>query len=95
MLLRFYIDPESSEPHIYQHGVDEKEVAEVLNAPGEDRPGYNGSRVALGKTHAGRFLRVIYVLDPVPGSAFVISAYDLTGKPLAAYRRRRRKKGQR
>ncbi len=41
-----------------------------------------------------RHLRVIYVPDPEPESVFVITAYELTGKPLLAYRRRRRKKHQ-
>ncbi len=63
--------------------------------PAEDRPGRRGSRVALGQTAAGRFLRVIYVPDPWPDSVFVITAYDLVGKPLLAFRRRRRKKGKR
>jgi hypothetical protein len=36
-------------------------------------------------------LRVIYVPDPEPDSVFVITAYELTGKPLVAYRRRRRR----
>jgi hypothetical protein len=40
-------------------------------------------------------LRVIYVPDPAPESIFVITAYELRGKPLAAYRRRQRRKGQR
>jgi len=43
-------------------------------------------------TKTGRYLRVIYVPDPVPDSIFVITAYDLTGKPLKAYKRRRRRK---
>jgi len=90
--LRFYLDPETGEPHIYQHGVTEEEVAEVLRRPGEDRPGREGSRVAIGKTAGGRYLRVIYVPDPEPESAFVITAYDLKGKPLAAYKRRRRRR---
>lgn len=42
---------------------------------------------------SGRFLRVIYVPDPEPDSVSV-TAYDLTGKALAAFRRRRRKKQQ-
>ncbi len=90
--LRLYLDPETGEPHIYQHGVTEEEVAEVLRKPGEDRPGREGSRVAIGKTAGGRYLRVIYVPDPEPESAFVITAYDLKGKPLAAYKRRRRRR---
>jgi hypothetical protein len=38
-------------------------------------------------------LRVIYVPDPEPKSVFVITAYELRGKPALAYRRRRRKLG--
>jgi hypothetical protein len=90
--VRFYIDPVTGEPHIHNHGVDEGEVREVLERPGEDRPGREGSRVALGQTSAGRYLRVIYLPEPEAESVFVITAYDLTGKPLAAYRGRRRKK---
>lgn len=92
MTIRFYIDPETGPPHIYGHAVDEEEVEEVLRAPGEDRPGREGSRTAIGQTRAGRYLRVIYVPDPEPDGIFVITAYQLIGKPLMAYRRRRRKK---
>jgi hypothetical protein len=72
--------------------VDEVEVIDVLEKPGEDRAGREGSRIALGRRGAGRYLRVIYVPGAEPDSVFVITAYDLTGKPLAAYRRRRKKK---
>ena len=89
MNIRFYLDPETGSPHIHGHAVDEAEVEEVLRASGEDRPGREGSRVAIGQTRAGRYLRVIYVPDPKPGSIFVITAYQLTSKPLVAYRRRR------
>jgi hypothetical protein len=92
MIIRFYIDPETDEPHIYNHDVDEDEVAEVLTNPGEDRPGREGSRIAIGQTVAGRYLRVIYIPDPEPDSIFVITSYELNGKPLIAYRRRRRKR---
>ena len=91
MELRFYIDPKNGAPHINNHNVREPEVEEVLASPGEDRPGRDGSRVAIGRTRGGRLLRVIYVPDPEPNSAFVITAYDLRGKPAFAYRRRRRK----
>jgi hypothetical protein len=94
MKIRYYVDHETDEPHIYQHGVAEREVENVLKAPGEDRPGREGSRIAIGKTGAGRYLRVIYVPDPDPDSVFVVTAYDLAGKPLIAYRRRRRRKGR-
>jgi hypothetical protein len=68
------------------------EVEDVLRKPGEDRPGREGSRVSIGRTKSGRYLRVIYVPDPVPYSIFVITAYYLSGKSLKAYRRRRRRK---
>ncbi len=96
MQLRFYLDPATDLPHIYQHDVDETEVEDILRHPGEDRPGQEGSRVALGQTQAGRYLRVIYVPDPEPESVFVITAYEVRGKPLQAYRRRmRRRRGSR
>ncbi|MGH8650441.1 MAG: hypothetical protein ACREUP_14235 [Burkholderiales bacterium] len=56
------------------HRVEEYEVEEVLGKPVEDRPGREGSRVAIGRTRAGRHLRVIYVPDPEPDSVFVITA---------------------
>jgi len=95
MQMRFYRDPATGQPHIYNHGVTEEEVEEVIRRPGEDRLGREGSRVAIGQTRAGRSLRVIYVPDPEPESLFVITAYELRGKPLTAYRRRQRRKGQR
>ena len=90
--LRFYIDPETDEPHMARHGVSEQEVREVLSRPWEDRPGREGSRVAVGRTAAGRYLRVIYVPDPEPGSVFVITGYELGPKAKKALRRRQRKK---
>jgi hypothetical protein len=38
---------------------------------------------------------VIYIPDPEPDSVFVITAYELEGKPLKAYRRRSRRKQRR
>lgn len=92
MRFRYYVDHETRYPHIYKHGVDETEVEAVLLKPGEDRPGRDGSRVAIGQTRSGRFLRVIYVPDSEPESVFIITAYELRGKPLQAYRRRMRRK---
>jgi hypothetical protein len=90
--VRFFIDPASGIPHIYNHAVDENEVEQALANRGEDRPGSEDSRVAIGQTDSGRYLRVIYVRDPKPDSIFVITAYELDGKPLKAYRRRIGKK---
>jgi len=90
--VRFLNDPETGQPHIRQHGVNEREVEEVLSRAGEDRPGREGTRVALGQTRAGRYLRIIYVPEPERAGVFVITAYDFRGKPLAAYRSRRRER---
>ena len=94
MNIRYYMNTETGQPHLCVHGVAEHEVEEVLARPGEDRPGREGTRVALGQTRAGRFLRVIYVPDTRPDSVFVITAYELTGKPLIAFRRRTRRRRQ-
>jgi hypothetical protein len=92
MNIRFYIDPQTDQPHIENHYVRDDEVEDVLFKPGEDRPGADGARVAIGQTRSGRYLRVIYVPDPEPNSVFVITAYELTGKPLKAYRQRSKRR---
>ena len=50
------------------------------------------SRIALGQTREGRYLRVVYVPDPLPDSVFVITAFELGPKAKHALRRRRRRK---
>jgi hypothetical protein len=90
MEVRFYIDPESELPHISNHDVQETEVVEVLESPLEDGSGVEGTRVAIGQTEAGRFLKVIYVPESEPESVFVITAYELGAKALKALRRRMR-----
>ena len=95
MNIRFYDDPETCLPHIYNHGVTEDEVEDILLNPGEDWQGRRKTRNALGQTQGGRYLQVVYVRDPEPNSVFVITVYELTGKPLTAYRRRQRKRGRR
>lgn len=49
------------------------------------------SRFALGQTAAGRYLKVVYAPRKEAEGIFVITAYELRGKELKAYRRRRRK----
>jgi len=90
--IRFYIDSETDQPHIYGHRVTEDEATEILLNADEDRHGEDGSRVAIGQTEAGRYLKIIYVPDPIPGSVFVITAYELSGKARAAFQRRRRRR---
>jgi hypothetical protein len=90
--LRFFVDLETGEPHIWGHGITEDEVRETLRAPYDDRAGREGARVALGQTVAGRYLRVVYVQDVEPDSAFVITAYEIGPKARKALRRRWRKR---
>ena len=59
MKVRYYIDPATDLPHICDHDVSESEVEGVLAHSEEDRPGKDGSRVAIGRTSGGRYLRVI------------------------------------
>lgn len=87
MEVRYYINPVTGQPHIYDHGVSEAEVEWILARPGEDGPSSDGSRQAIGQTEAGRYLRVIYVPDDDGIGIFVVTAYRLTGKSLQAYRR--------
>src|SRR5216683_1015148 len=90
--VRFYIDPETDEAHVESHGISVDEAEEVLAAPLVDYPGTRGTRIAVGQTSTGRYIRVIYVPDRVPGSIFVITAYDLPPKALRALRRRLRRR---
>ena len=92
MNLRFFVDPATDQPHIYNHDVDESEVQDILEMPAEDRAGRDGARVAIGRTTGGRYLRVIYRREPASDEIVVITAYDLRGKPLRAFRRRKRRK---
>ncbi len=94
MEVRYHRDPDTGQPHIYGHGVTEVEVEWVLAHAGEDESCARGSRQALGQTAAGRYLRVIYVPDDEGDGVFVVTAYPLVGKQLAAFRRRRRRRGQ-
>ena len=91
MRVRYYTDPQTELPHIYNHDVSEIEVEEILGSHWEDRPGRDGARVTLGRTFGGRYLRVIYVPEPELDSVLVITAYNLRGKPLTAFLRRRRR----
>jgi uncharacterized DUF497 family protein len=71
--IRYYIDAQTGQPHIHHHSISEEEVEDILRNAGEDRPGAEDSRIAIGQTRAGRYLRVIYVLDPKGDEIFVIT----------------------
>jgi hypothetical protein len=94
MELRFHEDPETGLPHIYGHGVTEREVEQVMRGSGDDYPARRQSRMKLGRTVAGRYLQVIYVPDEDRKGVFVITAYELKGRSKRAFRRRKRRKKQ-
>jgi hypothetical protein len=92
MELRFWADPETGVPHIYEHDVTEDEVRQVLSRPGYELPGRDESRLRLGQTTAGRYLQVVYVPDADRKGAFVVTAFELSNKAKRAFRRRQRRK---
>ena len=92
MRIRYYIEPATGLPHIYEHDVSEQEVESILGRPLQDLRGRDDSRLAIGQTEDGRYLKVIYFPDPVPDSVFVITACELGPKAKRAVRRKRRKK---
>jgi hypothetical protein len=92
MNIRFYIDPETDLPHIYSHNIREEEVDDILRNPGVQSLGSEGSRIVVGQTQSGRYLRVIFKRDPGMDSIFVITAYEIRGQSLKTYRRRKRGK---
>ena len=92
MQIRYHINPTTGLPHIYDHFVSENEVEEILSRPLQDIHGRDDSRIAIGQTEEGRYLKVIYVSDPFSDSVFVIAAYELGPKAKRAIRRKRRKK---
>jgi uncharacterized DUF497 family protein len=92
MEIRFHRDPETGQPHIWEHGVTKAEALQVLQRPGETITGRGEARIALGQTAAGRYLKVVFVPRRDGEGLMVITAYDLRGKELKAYRRRRRRR---
>ncbi|MBX9626470.1 MAG: hypothetical protein K2X82_21900 [Gemmataceae bacterium] len=94
MDVRYYIDPAAGVPHIYGHGVTEAEVEWVLAGRGEEGPSAGGTRQKIGRTAAGRYLRVVFVPDGGGDGVFVVTAYPVAGRALKAYRRRKRRRGR-
>jgi len=92
MEVRYYLDPDTGQPHIYGHGVTEQEVEQVLRGRGDDLRATGNSRRKIGQTSVGRYLQVFYVPDEDPRSVFVITAYEPQGKAKQAFRRRQRRK---
>jgi hypothetical protein len=90
--IRYFIDPLTDLPHIYRHNVTEDEVEWVL-ADSDDDFASGNVREAMGRTQAGRAIMVVY--RNLGEDILVITAYQLEGKDLAAFRRRRRRRWNR
>ncbi|HNV72278.1 MAG TPA: hypothetical protein PKO06_21400 [Candidatus Ozemobacteraceae bacterium] len=54
MRYRFYINPETNQPHVLDHSVFEQEVIEAFENGFEDRHAVNKARSRIGQTYAGR-----------------------------------------
>jgi uncharacterized protein len=93
MNVRFHTNPDG-EPHVHDHGVSEVEVYEALAAPLEQVRGRDESLVLIGRTLAGRVLKIIFVDAREGDGIFVITAYDLPPKQLRALRRRLKGRGR-
>jgi hypothetical protein len=91
--IRYNRDVDSGRPHIYGHNVVESEVEDVLERPLENLPGSRNSRIVIGRTRAGRLLKVIIVPDDAGEGVFVVTAFDLVGQPRRAFQRRMRRRG--
>lgn len=63
MQIRYHIDPTTGQPHIYEHEVSEQEVEDILSRPLQDIRGRDDSRISIGQTREGRFLKVIYIFE--------------------------------
>jgi hypothetical protein len=83
----FHTNPDG-EPHIHDHGVTEEEVLEALAAPLEQISGRDDSTILIGRTAAGRVLKVIFADAHDGEGIFVITAFDLPAKQRRALRRR-------
>jgi hypothetical protein len=84
--------PRRNDRIVENHGVTILECVEVLGRPGQDFASRSGSRLAYGQTRSGRYLKVVYRPDEQGDGLFVITAYQLRGRELAAYRRRIRRR---
>ena len=92
---RFFFYANDREEPCHVHVERDENTAEYWLDPVrlQSSTGFNRLELRkIGSTRGGRYLRVIYVPDPEPDSIFVITAYELTGKPLKAYRRRSRRR---
>src|SRR5579859_2241653 len=71
MLIKFHIDPVTGQPHIFDHGVTEEEVRDIMAHPRLVLRGRKNSRFALGQTRSGRYLKVAFVPRSAKGGGIL------------------------
>ena len=78
--------------HVAVHGVDWEEAEMVVRQARPPFPQQIGEDklLVMGRGRGGRFLQVIYVLDP-DDTVFVMHARPLTDREKRRYRRRKRR----
>ena len=77
--------------HVAKHGVDPAEAETIVRQARAPFPQQIGDDklLVMGNGNGGRFLEVIYVLDP-DDTVFIIHARPLTEREKRRYRRRSR-----
>ena len=91
--MRFHTNPDG-QPHIHDHGVWENEVLEAMARPLEQTSGRDQSTILIGRTIAGRVIKIIFTDARDGEGIFVVTAFELPPKQLRALRRRLRGKRQ-
>ena len=78
--------------HIAEHGITQPEAEYVVRHARRPYPqlASRGKWLVRGPTAIGRFVQVMYILDP-PDAAYVIHARPLTDREKRRYRRRKRR----
>ena len=90
MNVQFNLNPDG-QPHIHDHGVTEAEVHEALNRPLFQSAGHDDSTILIGRTIAGRVLKIIFADARDGDGIFIITAYELPAKQLRTLLRRLRR----
>jgi uncharacterized DUF497 family protein len=77
--------------HVAKHGIDPAEAEMVVRGARKPFPCQieDDKLLAVGRGRGGRYLQVIYVLDP-EDTVFIIHARPLTDREKQRYRRRKK-----
>ena len=89
----FNLNPDG-EPHIHDHGITVAEVREAMDRPLIQTSGRDDSTIMIGRTIAGRVLKIICTDARDGDGIFVITAFDLPDKQLRALGRRLKRRGR-